>query len=631
MANDLVVSVGANIAALERQMKAAAKVSEKAASDIESRFKKVNPAISTSALTGALKGFAAAFTVDRIIRGLADANAELVRIGETAKRVGLDLQRFQELQFAGRQSGLAAKDFGTGLEGLAEKLNEARQKENELSKLFTDNNVKLKDRQGQVIGVNEALGHAANLVRNAATEFDKIKIAEAVGLTREWVPLLEQGAQAINKQASAAREAGAIIDSDIIQKAKDFERDWALAIDRWATIFKANAGGVLAIIEQIVGKISEINTKFVSVVGGYSQRLQANEDLKNNGVGGASRETMDFVRAEARRTNQDVVPDVTRRLAELDQADREANRASGFRRVGSDPLAVDVRKGARTNTSSLFDKKGGGGGGKSDEEEAQARLERYIETLMRQNSVLDAEIATFGRSNAEKRAAVELAKAQVDLNKLDEGERQKIIASLTREIELSEKKRSQLESMKAAQKGLVDAQKYFGDAAVDALEDLIINGAKAEDVVKNLAKSLAKAALQAALMGSGPLAGIFGTTGTNGNVGGIFGGIGSLFGRASGGPVNAGQSYRVGERGPETFVPTVPGKIVPASRGSGMRVVINNNASGQVAASAQQQPNGDLTVMIAAVEGRIAQNVLRGQGSLAPALGAVRTGRQLRG
>lgn len=628
MANDLVVSVGANIAALERQMKAAAKVSEKSAQEIENRFKKVNPTISTSALTGALKGFAAAFTVDRIIRSLADANAELVRVGETAKRVGLDLQRFQELQFAGRQSGLAAKDFGTGLEALGEKLNEARQKENELSKLFADNNVRLKDRQGQVIGVNEALGQAADLVKNAATEFDKIKIAEALGLTRDWVPLLEQGAQAINKQASAAREAGAIIDSDIIQKAKDFERDWAAAIDRWATVFKANAGAIIGFIDTIIGKAGGL----AGSLDNYSKRLLAEQDIRNNGRGleGASRETLSYVK---KTFGSDTDPVVERRLQAMAEADREAARGGAFARTQTrrEFDAAQSPVGRKTDTSSLFDKKGGGGGGKSDEDEAQARLERYIETLMRQNSVLDAEIATFGRSNAEKRAAVELAKAQVDLNKLDEGERQKIIASLTREIELSEKKRSQLESMKAAQKGLVDAQKYFGDAAVDALEDLIINGAKAEDVVKNLAKSLAKAALQAALMGSGPLAGIFGTTGTNGNVGGIFGGIGSLFGRASGGPVNAGQSYRVGERGPETFVPTVPGKIVPASRGSGMRVVINNNASGQVAASAQQQPNGDLTVMIAAVEGRIAQNVLRGQGSLAPALGAVRTGRQLRG
>lgn len=559
-ASDLVVSVGANIQALERQMKAAARASEVAAGDIEKRFAKVNPSISTSALTSALKGFAAAFTVDRLIRGLADANAELVRIGETAKRVGLDLQRFQELQFAGRQNGISSKDFGTGLEGLAEKLNEARQAENALTKLFADNNVKLKDRKGEVIGVNEALGQAANLVRNAATEFDKIKIAEAVGLTRDWIPLLEQGAEAINRQASAAREAGAVIDSDVIRKAKDFERDWAAAIDRWATIFKSNAGSIIGLIDQIISKASGL----FAGLDRYAKGLSAKADLESNGAAGASRSTIEYAQAEFKKTGEALPKELQQRLEQLNEFEREANRGKG-----APPLAVTVRGGKQTDTSSLFPEKKGSKGAKSEEEQAQDRLDRYIETLMRQNSVLDAQIATFGKSNAEKRAAVELAKAQVDLAKLDETSRQAVIASLTKEIELSEQKRTKLESLKSAQQGLTDAQKYFGNAAVDALEDLIVNGAKAEDVVKRLAASLAKAALQALLIGEGPLAGLFGTKGLNGAAGGLFGGI-NLFGRATGGPVNAGQPYRVGERGPETFVPTSPGKIVPAGRSGGI-------------------------------------------------------------
>ncbi|MET8524110.1 hypothetical protein, partial [Nocardioides sp. NPDC004968] len=398
---DLVVSVGANIQQLERQLKASAKVAEQAADDIEAKFKKVNPTISTSALSGALKGLAAAFTLDKVIRGLADANAELVRLGDTAKRVGLDLQRFQELQFAGKQNGLTGKDFGSGLEGLAEKLNEARQSENDLTKLFADNNIKLKDRKGEVIGVNEALGQAANLIRNAATEFDKIKIAEAVGLTRDWVPLLEQGAEAINRQASAAREAGAVIDSDVIKKAKDFERDWAAAIDRWATIFKANAGAIIGFIDQIIAKASGL----FAGLDRYSKGLQAKADLEANGAAGANRSTIDYARNEFKASGAPLPKELQTRLEQLDEFDREANR-----RKTPAPLVVDVnagRRGKPTDTSSLFGGGGGGGGGgKSEEESAQARLDKYIESLTRQNAVLDAEIATFGKSNAEKRAAV---------------------------------------------------------------------------------------------------------------------------------------------------------------------------------------------------------------------------------
>lgn len=55
-----------------------------------------------------------------------------------------------------------------------------------------------------------------------------------------------------------------------------------------------------------------------------------------------------------------------------------------------------------------------------------------------------------------------------------------------------------------------------------------------------------------------------GATGFLGVIGSFFGGLGAP-GRASGGPVEAGQLYKVGERGPEYFVPGVSGQIVPST------------------------------------------------------------------
>lgn len=46
-------------------------------------------------------------------------------------------------------------------------------------------------------------------------------------------------------------------------------------------------------------------------------------------------------------------------------------------------------------------------------------------------------------------------------------------------------------------------------------------------------------------------------------------------GRASGGPVSAGSPYIVGEQGPEWFVPSANGQILPNGRGLGSNVVIN--------------------------------------------------------
>ena len=67
--------------------------------------------------------------------------------------------------------------------------------------------------------------------------------------------------------------------------------------------------------------------------------------------------------------------------------------------------------------------------------------------------------------------------------------------------------------------------------------------------------------------------------GVNAFLGGLF--PNSSFFRANGGPVTAGKSYMVGERGPEMFVPNTGGRIVPNSdMGSSTNVVVNVDASG---------------------------------------------------
>ena len=57
-------------------------------------------------------------------------------------------------------------------------------------------------------------------------------------------------------------------------------------------------------------------------------------------------------------------------------------------------------------------------------------------------------------------------------------------------------------------------------------------------------------------------------------------GIGGLF-KADGGPVKAGGSYIVGERGPELFTPGSSGNITPNNQlGGSTSVVVNVDASG---------------------------------------------------
>mgnify|MGYP001066636345 CR=1 FL=1 len=80
-----------------------------------------------------------------------------------------------------------------------------------------------------------------------------------------------------------------------------------------------------------------------------------------------------------------------------------------------------------------------------------------------------------------------------------------------------------------AQRQAQEAWEFSKNAAFDALDALIVQGEKASDVMANLARSIASALLQSALLGTGPLAGIFGGQGT-----GLLGKIG-IPGAATGG------------------------------------------------------------------------------------------------
>ena len=76
---------------------------------------------------------------------------------------------------------------------------------------------------------------------------------------------------------------------------------------------------------------------------------------------------------------------------------------------------------------------------------------------------------------------------------------------------------------------------------------------------------------------------LFHSPGAGGVGAGVIGGLSSLIsgligapGRATGGPVTSGRPYRVGENGPELFVPSGAGRIerLPGARGADVRVAI---------------------------------------------------------
>ena len=146
-------------------------------------------------------------------------------------------------------------------------------------------------------------------------------------------------------------------------------------------------------------------------------------------------------------------------------------------------------------------------------------------------------------------------------NKLIEAARKAGVEFDEAEIERQVRLKRELQKLNALYAGIAST---IETGLVDAIEGAI-NGTKtlgdvARSVFSEIQRSLIRFGVNAFLSG--------------------LPGIGGFF-RANGGPVSAGKSYMVGERGPEMFVPNTGGRIIPNSdMGGSTNVVVNVDASG---------------------------------------------------
>ena len=186
------------------------------------------------------------------------------------------------------------------------------------------------------------------------------------------------------------------------------------------------------------------------------------------------------------------------------------------------------------------------------------------------------------------------------------------IGDMTTEIE---KMPAAIPAMTEMKETLIEIQEGFKDAFGDLVVAAGDGKLKVEELMNTL-NSLRDRLLRLAAEKIFDI--IFGNlqTGSPGLINSI-----PLPGRASGGHVNAGQAYKVGERGAEMFVPKQSGTIIPNSKlgGSSGRTVINNFGPPVSAAESGGINGQDLILTIEAVQRRDFVNNLN---RFAPAIGA---------
>lgn len=225
------------------------------------------------AIAGVGVGFVGALTA---LRGFVDyvgsVNKQLVDIADNANLAGMSTKEFQETLFAAKSSGVSDKDFVSGLDKIGADLTAASRGVTDFGKLFEANGVSIKDTNGQLITTKAALTDIAGLMANATPQV-QAAIAKIVGLSADWIPFLKQGEDSIEAQKAAAASLGVVLDDSVIQKARDFNGQWQLAIATWDLQFKASLADILPLLIELANIASTIISTVGQVSSFFSRSL----------------------------------------------------------------------------------------------------------------------------------------------------------------------------------------------------------------------------------------------------------------------------------------------------------------------------------------------------------------------
>ncbi|SOR29844.1 conserved protein of unknown function [Methylorubrum extorquens] len=256
-------------------------------------------------------------------------------------------------------------------------------------------------------------------------------------------------------------------------------------------------------------------------------------------------------------------------------------------------------------------------------------VESFINSLEKSVAGLKAETEAFSKSNAEKAAAINLAKLRETADQQGITLTEAQIAKTKAAAEATATYKDKLHDLEQQERQTAEAARHFGNTLSDALGDAILEGKGLQNILLDVSKMMVRGGLQALITGQGPLAGLLGTApaaSQGGNaVGGLAGMVASVF-RANGGPVRAGQAVTVGEIGQEIFVPDSNGRVMPISRGGfgGMGgpafQIIDQRTMAAPAPEVRRGPGGSMQILLRDLEGGIAQRGMRGQGAFAGAV-----------
>ncbi|MBW8640382.1 hypothetical protein K1W69_24535 [Hoeflea sp. WL0058] len=476
---------------------------------------------------------------------------DMSRLAKDADKVGLLTDEFQRLQFGFGLAGVEADKFTMAMEQFNKRLTEAQTGTGNLKKILDANNISLFDANGEMKSVNQLLAEYADLIAGAESSQNKLYLAtEAFGRSGgDMVLAMRNGAKGVRDLAGEAANAGGVIEEQLLRRAEEFDDDWTRVSRRFEVNMQQAILTVVDAFYEIGDAVDWIEEKLgnlgnASIFEKLGKLVGANQDAV-------------FVPGRGIVTDPDEIKQIQQ------QQQMAANPLEPFGGAGDyqyDLPRTMIPEPANNNRT---------GSARSSSGSSASSAQQTIDALT-------LEIELLGRTQVEQEKLIQLRAAGVDASS-EQG--QQIIALVDR----LEQERQAIAAVAEEQKRLEEQQRAFAgslqalaDYGVQAFEIWQSGAEDMEEQLKRLGVQVVLLAAQALLLGQGPLAGLFGTTG-----GGLFAG---LF--AEGGEIPAGQWGIAGEAG-EPEIIKGPATVIPMSKlvgprlqsGAAQRIAVDLNSS----------------------------------------------------
>lgn len=571
----LVVHLAANTAAFSKDL-------GKAAHEADRRMKSIGDAaeragkIMGAALLAA--GGTMAVLVKQAING-ADAMSKM------SQGAGLATTAFSEIAYAARLSGVSTEQFSTSMARLNRNVSDTAAGTGEAREAFAALGIDVKAADGTLKNADTIMAEVAD--KFAAMEDGAGKSAIAVMMFGRagaaMIPLLNQGSAGMAAMRAEARALGLTIDTETGRAAEQFN-------DNLTRLNAAKQGVANTIMRVLLPEMNKLTDSMVEAVksggqlNGFARGavtlfqtlavLGSDVAFVFRMIGGEigvwAAQIAAFARGDFagfKLIGKEWTEDAARARVELDAFQSRVMNLGNTAESTAEKVSKLVKGKAPTVARS------------GEAERIAAANQRLLEESIR-GSVQAAEAM---QSEAEAlvytwdRLGNRVTMTRDEFKQLEE-QAQRATQSWVESAQIATERadnmiytwdaagnriqltREEFEALDAAERKALESGQELGWAFSSFFENAILEGGKVRDMLQGMAKDVLKIVLRQQV--TQPIA-----TAISGAFSGMFGGA-----RAEGGPVMAGRSYLVGERGVERFVPEESGQIVP---NAGVSVTVN--------------------------------------------------------